>query len=210
MPNGSTKRHANRHKPIEFLTAYISYARSNVHPKLTASASTALVDAYVAMRALGADVRATEKRITATTRQLESLIRLSEAHAKMRLSPEVSAADVGEAVRLVKAALKQAATDQRTGLIDMGLLTEGVSASDRRAREGRKGAVLAALDELLRAGAAGAVRVADVARKVTEGAGEEVDSHEIVEALKMLESEGQVMLAGEGVRRTVRRVTGVA
>jgi DNA replication licensing factor MCM4 len=181
-----------------------------VHPKLTASASSALVDAYVAMRALGADVRATEKRITATTRQLESLIRLSEAHAKMRLSEEVSAGDVAEAVRLVKAALKQAATDQRTGLIDMGLLTEGVSAADRRAREGRKGAVLAALDDMLRAGAGGAVRVADVARKVAEGAGEEVDSHEIMESLKALEAEGQVMLAGEGARRTVRRVTGVA
>jgi DNA replication licensing factor MCM4 len=199
-------------QPIEFLTAYISYARSNVQPKLTESASVALVDAYVAMRALGADVRAAEKRITATTRQLESLIRLAEAHAKMRLSAEVSAADVGEAVRLVKAALKQAATDQRTGLIDMGLLTEGVSAADRRAREGRKGAVLAALDDMVRAGAGGAVRVQDVARKMAEGAaeGEEVDSHEVFEALKTLESEGHVMIAGEGARRTVRRVTGVA
>jgi DNA replication licensing factor MCM4 len=198
-------------KPIEFLTAYISYARSNVHPKLTEGASSALVDAYVAMRALGADVRATEKRITATTRQLESLIRLSEAHAKMRLSPTVGAADVAEAVRLVKAALKQAATDQRTGLIDMGLLTEGVSAGDRRAREGRKAALLAVLDDLLRAGGAGgAVRVADVARKMAESGGEEVDSHEIMESLRALESEGQVILAGDGARRTVRRVTGVA
>jgi len=42
-----------------------------------------LVDAYVEMRKLGEDVRAAERRITATTRQLESMIRLAEAHAKL-------------------------------------------------------------------------------------------------------------------------------
>lgn len=31
-----------------------------------------------------------------------------------------------EAVRLIKSAIKAAATDARTGLIDMGLLSEGV------------------------------------------------------------------------------------
>ncbi|KAF9004194.1 hypothetical protein BDZ89DRAFT_1080640, partial [Hymenopellis radicata] len=35
---------------------------------------------------MGDDPRASEKRITATTRQLESMIRLSEGHARMRLS----------------------------------------------------------------------------------------------------------------------------
>src|SRR6202012_2130852 len=109
-----------------------------IQPKITTAAGNALVDAYVEMRSLGADVRAQEKRITATTRQLESMIRLSEAHAKMRLSETVEASDVLEAVRLIKSALKQAATDQRTGLIDMGLLTEGVSATERRRKEDLK------------------------------------------------------------------------
>ena len=43
--------------------------------------------------------------ITATPRQLESMIRLSEAIAKMRLSPIVEKRDVEEAVRLIKNAL---------------------------------------------------------------------------------------------------------
>ena len=63
------------------------------------------------MRKLGQDVRAAEKRITATTRQLESMIRLAEAHAKMRLSEVVTRADVLEAERLIQSALKTAATD---------------------------------------------------------------------------------------------------
>jgi len=163
------------------------------------------------MRSLGADVRAQERRITATTRQLESMIRLSEAHAKMRLSEEVTAADVEEAVRLIKAALKQAATDARTGLIDMGLLTEGVSASERRRRDDLKNAIVGILDEMLRSGQSGAVRVAEIVKGVNEGeSGGQVESNEVLEALRALELEGQVQLgSGDGAKRTVRRITGV-
>jgi len=162
------------------------------------------------MRALGADVRSQDRRITATTRQLESMIRLAEAHAKMRLSHTVDASDVEEAVRLIKSALKQAATDSRTGLIDMGLLTEGVSSGERRRKEDLKAAVLGALDEMLRAGATGAVRVHDMHRKLTEeGSGGQIEHSDIMEALRGLELEGSVQLAGEGARRTVRRVTGI-
>lgn len=162
------------------------------------------------MRALGADVRSQDRRITATTRQLESMIRLAEAHAKMRLSQTVEASDVEEAVRLIKSALKQAATDARTGLIDMGLLTEGVSAGERRRKEDLKGAVLGALDEMLRAGATGAVAVYNLMKKLTEeGSGGQVDQGEMMIALRALEAEGSIQLAGEGGRRTVRRVTGV-
>lgn len=192
--------------PIEFLTAYISYARSNIHPKITEPASKALVDAYVAMRGLGADVRSQERRITATTRQLESMIRLSEAHAKMRLSEEVTADDVHEAVRLIKSALKQAATDARTGLIDMSLLTEGTSTSDRRRKEDLKRAVLASLDELGSAGQS--VRLSDLMKSVREGASEQVENQEFLEVLRSAELEGAVQIAGEGMRRTVKKVVG--
>ncbi|KAF2244868.1 MCM-domain-containing protein [Trematosphaeria pertusa] len=192
--------------PIEFLTAYISYARSNIHPKITDGAQKAFVDAYVAMRALGADVRSQERRITATTRQLESMIRLAEAHAKMRLSEVVTEDDVHEAVRLIKSALKQAATDSRTGLIDMSLLTEGQSTSDRRRKEDLKRAVLASLDELGSAGQS--VRLSELVKKVREGASEQVENQEFLEVLRSAELEGAVQISGEGPRRIVKRVVG--
>ncbi|KAF2793309.1 MCM-domain-containing protein [Melanomma pulvis-pyrius CBS 109.77] len=203
VPENASK---NEILPIEFLTAYISYARSNIHPKISEGAQKALVDAYVAMRALGADIRAQERRITATTRQLESMIRLSEAHAKMRLSEEVTADDVHEAVRLIKSALKQAATDARTGLIDMSLLTEGTSSSDRRRKDDLKRAVLAAIDELSSPGQS--VKLSDLVKKVREGASEQVENAEFLEVLRSAELEGVVQVSGQGSGRRVKRVVG--
>lgn len=60
-----------------------------------------------------------KKTITATPRQLESLIRIAEALAKMRLSSKVTAKDVEEGVQLMKQAMRQSATDPTTGQIDM-------------------------------------------------------------------------------------------
>eukprot|EP00126_Sphaerothecum_destruens_P009742 Sdes_comp20576_c0_seq1m15477 len=108
---------------LEVLTQYISYARKNIHPQLGEEAVRDLVDAYVEMRQIGGN----RKTITATPRQLESLIRISEALAKMRFSCIVERADVAEAVRLVKAALRTSATNPQTGQIDMGLITVGRS-----------------------------------------------------------------------------------
>lgn len=159
------------------------------------------------MRKLGEDVRAAERRITATTRQLESMIRLAEAHAKMRLSSEVTANDVHEAVRLIKSALKQAATDARTGLIDMGLLTEGTSASERRKKADLKKAITDLLDEMTRGG--GSARYADVFRRIGEQGSAQVEGTEFADALRSLEQEGQVVVGGEGLRRNIRRITGV-
>ncbi|KAJ1395463.1 hypothetical protein B484DRAFT_268899 [Ochromonadaceae sp. CCMP2298] len=49
----------------------------------------------------------------------------------MRLSETVTAGDVLEATRLMKVATQTAATDPRTGTIDMDLISTGKSALDR-------------------------------------------------------------------------------
>ena len=69
------------------------------------------------------------KTITATPRQLESMIRISESLAKMRLSETVEQRDVDEAVRLIKTAMQQSATDPTTGEIDMDIIATGISTS---------------------------------------------------------------------------------
>lgn len=107
----------------KFFAQYISYARQQIKPQLTEPIVSLLVEEYVKMRSMGN----TKKTITATPRQLESLIRLSESVAKMRLSQIIEAADVQEAVRLITTAMQQVATDPKTGQIDMDIINTGTS-----------------------------------------------------------------------------------
>ncbi|KJK79056.1 hypothetical protein H634G_05871, partial [Metarhizium anisopliae BRIP 53293] len=193
--------------PVEFLTLYISYARSQIQPVISREAGEELVSAYIAMRALGQDVRAAEKRITATTRQLESMIRLSEAHAKMRLSDTVTKEDVREANRLIQSALKTAATDSQ-GRIDMSLLTEGTSTADRKRRGELRDAILKLLDDMTAGG--NSVRWGDVSKRLADGASMPVEAAEFNEVMRALETENLILISGEGARRNVRRVTAVA
>lgn len=190
--------------PVEQLTAYISYAREHIHPVLSAEASEELVSAYVALRKLGEDIRAAERRITATTRQLESMIRLSEAHAKMRLSEVVTIDDVKEAVRLIRSAIKESATDPVTGRIDMDLLA-GVSGSERRKKSDLKKGIVTLLDEVC--GRGGSVRYSEVLKRMQDNSGVEVSSAEFAEAMRAIEAEGMAVVSGDGARRSVRRVT---
>ena len=134
------------------------------------------------------------------------MIRLSEAHAKMRLAPTVTRADVREAGRLIRSALKTAATDAQ-GRIDMSLLTEGTSAAERRRKGEMREALVRLLDELTASG--GAVRWSEVARALGEGASVPVEPADFNEVMRTLEMEGAIMITGEGARRSVRRVTAV-
>lgn len=112
---------------IDLFRNYIKYART-INPILSESASKALIDGYLTMRRLNGG---STKTISATTRQLESLIRLSEAHARVHLSEYVEEIDVKEALRLIREALLSNAIDPLTGKIDMDLLTTGKSAALR-------------------------------------------------------------------------------
>ncbi|KAJ9470899.1 DNA replication licensing factor mcm4 [Diplonema papillatum] len=95
------------------LAKYISYARHRCKPKLTKDAAAQLVTCYGEMR----KARGSRNVVTATTRQLEAMVRISEAMAKMRLATEVTANDVQKANDLISAALKESCTDRETGML---------------------------------------------------------------------------------------------
>ncbi|RXN24671.1 DNA replication licensing factor mcm4 [Labeo rohita] len=116
---------------MAMLKDYIAFARTSVHPRLSEEASQALIEAYVDMRKIGSG----RGMVSAYPRQLESLIRLAEAHAKVRFSSKVESIDVEEAKRLHREALKQSATDPRTGFVDISILTTGMSATARKRKE---------------------------------------------------------------------------
>ena len=105
--------------PKRVLSAFIAFARDNVQPKLTEASHAQLASSYVELRR----ARGSGKTVSATLRQLESMIRLSESRARMRFSSIVTVEDVIESKRLISAALKEAATDPRTGLISLDMFS---------------------------------------------------------------------------------------
>ena len=69
--------------------------------------------------------------IAITARQLEGLVRLSEASARMRLRDKVTPEDVERTIRIVTTSLRQVGMDQETGKLDIDKLTVGVAKSQR-------------------------------------------------------------------------------
>jgi len=116
---------------MKVLRDYVKFAKDRYHPKLSDEAGQLMIQHYVEMRKVGAG----RGQVTAYPRQLESLIRLSEAHARMRFSNLVEVGDVEEAARLHREALKQSATDPTTGRVDVTILTTGQSSAGRRRRQ---------------------------------------------------------------------------
>ncbi|PKL66252.1 MAG: AAA family ATPase [Methanobacteriales archaeon HGW-Methanobacteriales-1] len=114
----NTHKEDNMHFEIdpELLRKYIAYARRNIHPVLTDKAMDVLEEFYVSMRNNSID---DDSPVPITARQLEAIIRLSEASAKIKLKPEVDAEDAHQAIKLTKACLKQVGMDPETGKIDI-------------------------------------------------------------------------------------------
>eukprot|EP00850_Spirogloea_muscicola_P009090 SM000050S17015 [mRNA] locus=s50:406082:412127:+ [translate_table: standard] len=196
--HAGTQAPARQTIDVATLAAYISHARLHVHPVLTDEAAAELVSAYTHMRNLGQG----RKTITATPRQLESLIRVSEALARMRFSELVHKDDVKEAVRLLQVAMQQSATDPTTGTIDMDLITTGVSASERTRRTLITAALLDLVHEKLQAGGPG-MRVIQIWEEMRKQASSsvEISQIDVREALGTLAAEGVVTLVGETVRK---------
>ncbi|RLF63692.1 MAG: hypothetical protein DRN30_06275 [Thermoplasmata archaeon] len=98
---------------IELLRKYIAYARKYVHPRLTEEAEELIKDFYVNLRKKGRE----HKVLTITARQIEALIRLAEASARMRLSDKVTKEDAIRAIRIFEAAMRSALPEEG-GLYD--------------------------------------------------------------------------------------------
>ena len=77
--------------PMDFLRKYICYTKQKCSPKMSEESAHMLQNIYVTDRAASKDQRISKKTngIPITVRQLEAVIRISEAIAKMRLEPEV-------------------------------------------------------------------------------------------------------------------------
>ncbi|KAB1207349.1 DNA replication licensing factor MCM4 [Morella rubra] len=186
---------------VSMLTAYVSYARKHIHPQLSDEAAEELTRGYVEMRRKGNFPGSSKKVITATPRQIESLIRLSEALARIRFSEWVEKGDVSEAFRLLVVAMQQSATDHSTGTIDMDLITTGVSASERMRREGVLSTTRNIIMEKMQLGGP-SMRLLELLEELKKQiSGSEVHLNDLRNAVSTLANEGFVAVHGDSVKR---------
>jgi len=105
------------------LRKYIGYAR-RLRPVMTPEVVESFKDFYLKMRS--ASVEGGEaSAISITPRQLESLVRLAEARARVHLREEVNVEDAEAVIALMRQSLEQVGIDVTTGKVDIDLIMTG-------------------------------------------------------------------------------------
>jgi len=124
--------------PPDMLRKYLAFAKHYCHPKLSMAACRVLQGFYMELRQKGSSCDSTP----ITTRQLESLIRLAQARAKLELREIVTESDAEDIVALMRESLLDAFTDsdgvvdfQRSGGMSMAKMCKTFVAQLKRAAE---------------------------------------------------------------------------
>jgi len=110
----------------DLLKKYIKFAKRTCHPNLTEEAKERIKEFYLELRG---DYDSEDAIISILARNLDALVRLSEAYAKMALRKKVLKEDVEEIIKLFKRYLKDTGYDETTGKIDMDRIFAGQSRS---------------------------------------------------------------------------------
>ncbi|MCX6767945.1 MAG: minichromosome maintenance protein MCM [Candidatus Micrarchaeota archaeon] len=105
----------------DLLRKYISYARKTAYPILTNEAAEKIKDYYAELRRLGAK----QNTFPITPRQIEGIVRLAEASAKLRLNAKVELQDAERAIGLYDHVLKSIFVDRETGNLDSDIISIG-------------------------------------------------------------------------------------
>ncbi|WP_094227930.1 minichromosome maintenance protein MCM [Methanolobus psychrotolerans] len=110
------------------LRKYIAYSRRNVFPVMEDDARDHLVKFYMDLRRMG---EGKDAPVPVTARQLEALVRLAEASARLRLNNVATIEDAKRATRIVYSCLRQVGVDPDTGAFDVDVIASGTSKSQR-------------------------------------------------------------------------------
>ncbi|PNY09978.1 DNA helicase mcm8-like protein [Trifolium pratense] len=101
--------------PGQLLRKYIAYARSFVFPRMSKPAADIIQNFYLKLR----DHNVSADGTPITARQLESLVRLAEARARLDLRVEITAQDAMDVVEIMKESLYDKYVDEH-GVVDFG------------------------------------------------------------------------------------------
>ena len=173
--------------PTQLLRKYISYAK-NIKPQLSEPALQRLKDFYLEMRIAGGESEASPIAITA--RQLESLVRIAEARARVALRKEILAEDAEAAVNIMKKSLSEVGIDIATGKADIDLIYSGKPKSMRD----RLQIILSTIVEMEKE--TGMVEKAALLDKLTKE--RDVTQQEAERLIQQLEKDGTIYRPREG------------
>jgi replicative DNA helicase Mcm len=108
-----------------FLRKYLAFCKK-VNPALSEEAANRIKSFFLEMRAASVD-----SPIQATPRQLESVIRIATARARLLLKDFVEIDDVEAAIALIRKSLSRASFDVHAGVIDVDVIMTGKPKSSR-------------------------------------------------------------------------------
>ncbi len=111
----------------DLIRKYISYAKT-IKPRLSKKALKHLSDFYLAMRSAS---EAEGSPVAITARQLESLVRIAEARARVALRKEVTADDAEAAIAIMRRSLEEVGIDLSSYKVDIDIIMTGKPKSVR-------------------------------------------------------------------------------
>ncbi|MCD6575613.1 MAG: minichromosome maintenance protein MCM [Nanoarchaeota archaeon] len=117
----------------ELMKKYIAYAKRYVHPKLTPEAANEIKSFFVDLRSQKrkGEEEGGVRAIPISARQLEAMVRIAQASARIRLSDKVEGKDARRAIRIMKYCLQKVGMDTETGELDIDRIVTGITASQR-------------------------------------------------------------------------------
>jgi replicative DNA helicase Mcm len=130
-----SKRKKNKNKevtiPTEIFRKYVAYSKQRIKPELTKEAEREIEKFYVELRNKPSYNDSQLKPIPISARQLEALIRMSEASAKIRLCKKITLEDAKNAIDIMKYYLLQVGYDYDSNTFDIDRISTGMSSSKR-------------------------------------------------------------------------------
>jgi replicative DNA helicase Mcm len=115
----------------ELFRKYVAYAKQRIKPELTKEAVEELKNFYVELRNKPVSSESAMRPIPISARQLQALVRMSEALAKLRLSEKVLKSDAQEAIEIMKYYLMQVGYDYESKTFDIDKVSGKFSSSQR-------------------------------------------------------------------------------
>ncbi len=180
--------------PREIFRKYVAYAKQRIHPELSDEAMAEIKNFYIELRNKPVAVESGLRPIPISARQLQALIRMAEASAKIRLSKYVTKKDAENAIDIMKYYLMQVGYDYESKTFDIDRISGRFSSSQR-------GKILLVRDTIIDLeNRMGKMIPTEELEKELEG---KITNSELDDAIEKLRSSGEVFSPKRGyIQRT--------